>query len=85
MNMDHVLSLLEHHMRNRFMLSTLFHEFVPKQRLTKGRWFDYMRARWKASWEDALRGYLKGMILEGAQGKVPVERCLERSVLGNVL
>ena len=72
-------------MRNRFMLSTLFHEFVPKQRLTKGRWFDYMRARWMASWEDALRGYLKGMILEDAWGKVPKERCFVRAALGKVL
>ena len=48
-------------------------------------WFGYLGIRSKASWEDALRGYLKGMILEDAWGKVPKERCFVRAALGKVL
>ena len=62
MKVGHLSGLPEYHTGNRFMLSTLFHEFVPKQRLTKGIWFDYMRARWKASWENALRGAFRGEV-----------------------
>jgi hypothetical protein len=48
--------LTEEHVRIRFMFSTSFHEFVPKQRLTEWEWFGYLEVRGKASWEDALRG-----------------------------
>jgi hypothetical protein len=53
--------------------------------LTSGSWFDYLGVIGKASWEDALRGYLKEMILEDAWGKVPKERCFVRAALGKVL
>ncbi len=47
--------LLEYHNRkDRFIASTLFHEFVPNRRLTGVGWFGYLWVRGKASREDAL-------------------------------
>ena len=41
--------LTEEHVRIRFMFSTSFHEFVPKQRLTEWEWFGYLEVRIKTS------------------------------------
>lgn len=64
MNMDPYTKLTEHHTRIRFIDSPLFHEFVPKQRLTRGKWFGYLGVIVKVSWGDAPREYFKGMLWE---------------------
>jgi hypothetical protein len=46
---------------NRFIASSLFHEFVPKQRLTRWGWFGYLGVRIKVSWEDALLNVENGV------------------------
>ncbi len=69
MNMDLYTKLTEHHTRIRFIDSPLFHEFVPKQRLTKGRWFGYLGLKREGILGGCLERYFRGMILE---------RCFER-------